>query len=176
VQPYGYGSKPAAAKRSGGGKTGLVILLAVLAALLIVVCSGVVAFLIKRSGAAGSRYGGGQHSVGSDTGAGSNGQAPAGGSGAGNQAASNIQDIPCEYYKRDKYQSVRNELEASGFRVSIVPVAGGQAGRVLDVSPCRAGPAATITLRVATGKTTVPGANCANASGSIDTCKNGYDN
>jgi serine/threonine-protein kinase len=158
-QPYGYGSKPAPTKRSSGGRTGVVILLAVLAALLIVVCSGVVAYLIKQTRNASGTYGSGQHSVSRDTGTGSNGQAPAAGSGAGNQAASNIQDIPCEYYKRDKYQNVRNELEASGFRVSVVPVAGGQAGRVIDVSPCRAGPAATITLRVATGKITAPETN-----------------
>jgi serine/threonine-protein kinase len=175
VQPYGYGSKPAAAKRSGGGRTGVVILLAVLAALLIVVCSGVVAYMIKQGRYATSLRGGRQYSVSSDTGAG-NGQAPAGGSGAGNQAASNVQDIPCEYYKRDNYQNVRNELQASGFRVSVVPVAGGQAGRVIDVSPCRAGPGATITLRVAIGKTTAPGPNCVNADGSIDKCKNGYGN
>jgi hypothetical protein len=176
VQPYGYGSKSPAAKRSGGGRTGVVILLAVLAALLIVVCSGVVAYMIKQGRNANSLHGGGQYSVSSDTGAGNNGQAPAGGSGAGNQAAGNIQDIPCEYYKRDNYQNVRNKLQASGFRVSVVPVAGGQAGRVIDVSPCRAGPGATITLRVAIGKTTAQDPDCVNGGGSIDKCKNGYGN
>jgi hypothetical protein len=140
---YPYG-KPAAAGRPGG-RNGWLIFLAVILALTVVVCSGVIAYKIANRA---------NDNNSSSQGPGSSGRGGAADTPAtsGGAAAAAAHDIPCERYRWQKFDKVKDDLEEAEFQVVRRDVPGVGQGRVVDVAPCRAVPGAVVTVMVATGK------------------------